>query len=1110
MTMKTQDYNAIAEVPVDNGEHDKLGLGAYSDSLVSYIKNSVTPTTIAIQGDWGSGKTSLLNIVRNKLGEEYLCVSFNTWQYSQFEMSESLAISFMTHFLSELNAVLGVSENVESALETVRKVSLGIFKNVALYTAGKVGGEDIKELVQGTIDSVDSGVQGEDVIETLKTQIDECIEELLEVNNYHKIVVFIDDLDRLNPVKAVELMEAIKIFMDKEGCVYLLAVDTSVVKQGIVQKYGLDEEKSQAFFEKLIQLPFTMPVAYYDFASYVESIFPVEDGFDYSKEFLNAISKEDKEKCIAIIQMVSGRNPRAAKRIVNAFVLQEMVLQNKRLYLKKDDSNAVEVRLATAKILLALTCIQMKLEPDYNTILGMVDFFPRFLKWVKSKERIEITDLELKKRYNYSEEQIKKYNRDKNTCGKMLTIFKEWCLNYIDLYRDEGHELKNLLQATNREVEEHGNEYAPIAKIILSEFEKRLREYRKELIWNCLQEDKEKGINELWYDEAMEIWEVSKKAQTFLSHQKMLDNIVELGQALRMAGKDTEIADGVMDFYNEMESPKFKYAYSKIVRENYSKVIGYNLTKKYKKLKEQEKEIEKIVAERFWIIDVFDQNKIYSDMNRGLVRTYLSGKIKMRLKDVIKQDEIVESMFDEVWEHVGYTISNLRFVQEGKQMALVKEELSDLSSLFLIAVLLDEEETLEKYVELEKAIKKKSMEKEETVYRFICEEDIKQRRDLCRKMELKLHSAKNEKISSFITWMKKEDEKLAEYENGDIPDTYQKSRMQWYFQIVSFFVYCYVMDGCKEVAEDCRNIKCDAIKSIFNAVDIAMENYINKADASEKRNRNIFFGVTKEALAELQLAYSNEDGWVVDAVPELPFTANFPAAKDSIKEFLEMPKELLESPIGSYELGMLIGKYFVDDKTQHEESPEDAIRALLWKIYCFKQREDTFLWKYYETFGKIINQIRLNNLEVQNLLTYGKENPRKFSLRDCEQDFLCENLKKNELFIFMKDLWSQHFESTPSEEINQLYEGINWSALKSALEKVSVYYGARSVESEALDYFNTTGSLIYRDIPNFLNYLEKGTVVSGELHDRAAQARHAKFFRKYEETLQCLRDLSEN
>lgn len=148
--MSTQDKHAIAERPVDTGAQDTLNLGAYSDSLVSYIKNSVTPTTIAVQGDWGSGKTSLLNIVRNKLEKEYLCITFNTWQYSQFEMSESLAISFMTHFLSELKAAIGMSENVESTLLTLRNISLGIVKNMAVYTAGKIGGDEVKELVQGS------------------------------------------------------------------------------------------------------------------------------------------------------------------------------------------------------------------------------------------------------------------------------------------------------------------------------------------------------------------------------------------------------------------------------------------------------------------------------------------------------------------------------------------------------------------------------------------------------------------------------------------------------------------------------------------------------------------------------------------------------------------------------------------------------------------------------------------------------------------------------------------------------------------------------------------------------------------------------------------------
>lgn len=422
--------------------------------------------------------------------------------------------------------------------------------------------------------------------------------------------------------------------MDKEGCVYVLAVDTEVVKQGIVQKYGLDEEKSQAFFDKLIQLPFSMPVSYYDFAGYVKSIFPVEDGFDYYNDFFEKLTDGDKEMCISLIQMVSARNPRAAKRAVNAFVLQEMVWQNKWSVLKNTCGFDEKERIATAKILLAFTCIQIKLEPDYSAILNMVEYFPSFLKWINNKERIEIQDLELIQKYKYSEEQLQKYNRDKNACGKMFTIFKKWCMDYIELHGGEDVALKSLLQATNGVAEEQGYDYAPIAKVILSEFEKRLKEYRKEIIWDCLEEEKETGTYELWYEEAVEIWDVSKKSQTYLSHQKMLDNIMELTRSLRIAGENVEAANRVMDFYNEIESAKFKFAYSKIVRESFKKVIAQKLTMQYKRLKKLEQNIE----EDLFVTDVFFRGTGIEgvNLNRALVNRLLESMVRYKKRNYLR------------------------------------------------------------------------------------------------------------------------------------------------------------------------------------------------------------------------------------------------------------------------------------------------------------------------------------------------------------------------------------------------------------------------------------------------------------------------------------------
>ena len=1108
--MMTQDKHAIAERPVDTGAQDTLNLGAYSDSLVSYIKNSVTPTTIAVQGDWGSGKTSLLNIVRNKLGKEYLCITFNTWQYSQFEMSESLAISFMTHFLSELKNAVGMSENVESTLVTLRNISLGIVKNMAVYTAGKIGGEEVKELVQGSIDSVESGLQGEDVIETLKNQIDACIEELLEGNNYQKIIVFIDDLDRLNPVKAVELMEIIKIFMDKEGCVYVLAVDTEVVKQGIVQKYGLDEEKSQAFFDKLIQLPFSMPVSYYDFAGYVKSIFPVEDGFDYYNDFFQKLADRDKEQCISFIQMVSGRNPRAAKRAVNAFVLQEMVWQNKLSVLGNTYESDEKERIATAKILLALTCIQIKLEPDYGAILRMVEYFPSFLKWINNKERIEIQDLELIQKYKYSEEQLQKYNRDKNACGKMFAIFKQWCMDYIQLHGGETVGLESLLRATNGVTEEQGYDYAPIAKVILSEFEKRLREYRKEVIWECLEEEKEAGTYDLWYDEAVEIWDVSKRIQPYLPHQKMLDHITELTRSLRAAGENVEAANQIMDFYNEIESSKFKFAYSKIVRENFKKVIGYKLTSNYKSLKKLEQNIE----EDLFVTDVFFRSTGLEDTNtnRATVNGWLESMVRDKKKELLEADSVIKDMFDEIWERVEYTISKLRYISDGKCSGMSTAELSP---LFSISVLLEDEETEGRFEELKAAMKgvgDLSREEKDNIKKYlqktIWKDDVEERREIYSKLRSTFSWISDEKIKSFLEWMKIEDEEMAKYEKNKIPKDYEKRRLQWYFRIVSFLIYCHETEEYKAKVEDCRKINSAAWKCIFKAVDIAIEDYVSKASNEEKRNTKIFFGVTKEALDELQSAYCNADGWLLEGLPE----GYKELTLGMVNEFLTQPKEVLESVQGSYELGMLIGRHFDEESMSSLHNVYKEDKWVYSNYCCFEKREDTFLWKYYETFSKMINQLRLNNVDVQRLLDSCKIKMESAYLLDSEGDFSGKGWTELMVSDLVSDVSSHkriHKDEPFNEEIRTLYENIPWKVIKKRFAVESIYHGLINVNYSALRYFEVVGGLIYRDIPNFLNYLENGDEISGGIFEKASQARHEKFMRKYYETLKFLRTLAE-
>ena len=128
-----------------------------------------------------------------------------------------------------------------------------------------------------------------------------------------RLVIFIDDLDRLNPEVAVELLEIIKLFVNVENSIFVLAIDYEVVVKDVRKKYGenLSEEKCRNFFDKIIQLPFKMPVERYNLTELVRKA--VQEQTHMTDEGVNIVAE--------FISDVMGTNPRTFKRLVNAFFL---------------------------------------------------------------------------------------------------------------------------------------------------------------------------------------------------------------------------------------------------------------------------------------------------------------------------------------------------------------------------------------------------------------------------------------------------------------------------------------------------------------------------------------------------------------------------------------------------------------------------------------------------------------------------------------------------------------------------------------------------------------------------------------------------------------------
>jgi hypothetical protein len=348
----------LKDIPVEKVNDESLGLTPYVESLCEFVLKCETPMTIAIQGDWGSGKTSMLNMIREKIDDETITVWFNTWQYSQFDMQDDLPVSMLTQFVK---AIGGDNEKkLGDSIRSFAKKGLGTFvKTVATVGAGGLGGELAQKGVEKLIDGMSPGdLDQSEQIKVMRQEISRTVDEKIKGKANGKIVVFVDDLDRLPPEKAVELLEVLKNFLDISGCVFILAVDYGVVVTGVAKKYGgnFDKQKGRSFFDKIIQLPFNMPISHYDASQYCETLLK-KLGVEYSDQ--------DISNYIDLATYSVGFNPRGLKRIFNLLLLLNITAKKQNILIESHGAKIGEKQ----RTIFAILCLQSAFDTVYEFLL---------------------------------------------------------------------------------------------------------------------------------------------------------------------------------------------------------------------------------------------------------------------------------------------------------------------------------------------------------------------------------------------------------------------------------------------------------------------------------------------------------------------------------------------------------------------------------------------------------------------------------------------------------------------------------------------------------------------------------------------------------------------
>lgn len=248
--------------PVQSVDKDLFKRSQFSERLATLIVNRQDSDAIAfgINGAWGEGKTSVLNFICETLARyspRIIVIKFNPWRFAE---ESTLLRSFFHTISSDLQKSLTKEELKLGMSDQKRKDDLKRIGNILAEYGDAIG--------EIPIPFVPMSVFGKAIGTTLKrfsaTELDQQKKELSDLLTKYKrkIVVVIDDIDRLSKDEIYSIFRLVKLTADFQHFIYLLAYDEDMVAAAIGSRFGDGgKEAGKQFLEKIVQIPITLPQA---------------------------------------------------------------------------------------------------------------------------------------------------------------------------------------------------------------------------------------------------------------------------------------------------------------------------------------------------------------------------------------------------------------------------------------------------------------------------------------------------------------------------------------------------------------------------------------------------------------------------------------------------------------------------------------------------------------------------------------------------------------------------------------------------------------------------------------------------------------------------------
>lgn len=238
--------------PIERPSEDRFGVDPFARALAASVRKMQSPqgSVIGLNGPWGSGKSSAVNLCKHHLADavkanELVIIDFACWW---FRGEDALALAFFRELYAGLGPSLGDKVRKKLPKLGARLLRAGALVGKVAEAAGAViaGGiaEKGMEWLAGLIEQDES-------VETLHAELSKALREQKK-----RFLIVIDDIDRLSPDEALLIFRLVKSVGRLPNVMYLLVYDRPLAERIVSERYP---SEGPHYLEKIVQAAFELP-----------------------------------------------------------------------------------------------------------------------------------------------------------------------------------------------------------------------------------------------------------------------------------------------------------------------------------------------------------------------------------------------------------------------------------------------------------------------------------------------------------------------------------------------------------------------------------------------------------------------------------------------------------------------------------------------------------------------------------------------------------------------------------------------------------------------------------------------------------------------------------